>query len=377
MHQNLYPKVGVSLIALWLIFSSPQLMASTLLENKFPSSRISLSFSQVPLKDLFKLLGEIGNINLIGVDKLNGMTSIELVDVPWNEAFEMLLHSHQLGYKQYGMIVWVAPIELLRSFEKNHSSHASSVKFEKQVLIEARIVEADYRFARNLGVKFGITQRTDQNNNPLKNPSFNYESDLKAEGLNGFPASSSSITMFSKGASQLLHFELSALESDGKGNIIANPRIVTANQVKAVIEQGTELPYQTSTKEGSKVQFRKANLKLEVTPTIREGQIQMEVEISKDTIGMKTEQGFAIDTKHLRSQIIVEDGGTVVIGGIFLQTEREDIVQVPLLGRLPILGNLFKHRAKIKDKTELLVFLTPSLINHAGQQIIEKFSANP
>jgi type IV pilus assembly protein PilQ len=177
--------------------------------------------------------------------------------------------------------------------------------------------------------------------------------------------------MLNKKATQLLQIELSSLESDGRGRIVSNPRIVTTNEVKAMIEQGTELPYQTSTKDGARVHFRKANLRLEVTPKIQDGSIQMDVEISKDTIGTKTEQGYAIDTKHLRSQIMVEDGGTVVIGGIFLQIEREDVLRIPFLGEIPILGNLFKHQAKITDKTELLVFLTPTLINHKGEKLSE------
>ena len=239
----------------------------------------------------------------------------------------------------------------------------------KQILIEARIVEADSRFARNLGVKLGISNTSVTT--PNQTPSPRLHSDLGADGLHGFPASSAAITMLNKKATQLLQIELSSLESDGRGRIVSNPRIVTTNEVKAMIEQGTELPYQTSTKDGARVHFRKANLRLEVTPKIQDGSIQMDVEISKDTIGTKTEQGYAIDTKHLRSQIMVEDGVTVVIGGIFLQIDREDVLRIPFLGEIPILGNLFKHQAKITDKTELLVFLTPTLINHKGEKLSE------
>jgi type IV pilus assembly protein PilQ len=176
--------------------------------------------------------------------------------------------------------------------------------------------------------------------------------------------------MLSKGASQLLQIELNALETNGQGNIIANPRIVTADGVKALIEQGTELPYQTSNKEGSRIHFRKANLRLEVTPKITpHGQVLMQVEISKDTIGMKTEQGYAIDTKNLKSQISLEDGGTAIIGGIYLHTQRNDTVKIPFLGDLPFIGALFKHQAKLNDKTELLVFITPTLINPSKQEV--------
>jgi type IV pilus assembly protein PilQ len=277
-------------------------------------------------------------------------------------AFAYLVSKHGLHYFQQDQTIFIGPPTELAELQKilKNTSRQSSLIIPQQVLIEARIVEADYRFARNLGVKLGHQQAL---NSQLQT---NSSIDLSAGGLNGFEAPVTTITMLRKGASSILDFELSALESDGNGNIIANPRIITANKTLATIEQGTELPYQSNSKEGSKVQFRKANLKLEVTPTINHQHILLDVEISKDSVGMKTEQGFAINTKHLKSQILVENGGTVVIGGIYLQTERDDIVKVPLLGDIPILGKFFQHQSTLKDKTELLVFLTPSLIDAQG-----------
>jgi type IV pilus assembly protein PilQ len=140
---------------------------------------------------------------------------------------------------------------------------------------------------------------------------------------------------------------------------------MTADQVKAIIEQGTELPYQSSSANGgNKIQFRKANLRLEVVPKIHiDGKISLLVGINKDSVGMKTEQGYAIDTKNLSSEVTVENGGTVVLGGIYQTTERNDEVKVPLLGDIPFLGWLFRNQSRLKDKTELLVFLTPTIIS--------------
>jgi DNA gyrase/topoisomerase IV subunit A len=125
----------------------------------------------------------------------------------------------------------------------------------------------------------------------------------------------------------------------------------------------TELPYQTSSQTGSKLQFRKANLRLEVIPKIHpDEKISMLVSINKDTVGMKTEQGYAIDTKNLSSEVTVENGGTVIIGGVYQTTEREDVVKVPLLGDIPLIGHFFQHKSTLRDKTELLVFITPTVL---------------
>ena len=332
--------------------------------------KISLNFETVELRQLLKVMANIGNINIMLSDKVSGQTSIHLSNVPWQQALESILANKGLSYLLQGEIIWVASNEEIALFEKNsriNTSRLEGMASTHQIMIEAKIVEADHRFAKNLGVKLGAKKQLSTKMGDKDSSTANLDSPLIGDGLNGFPAGQAAITMFSKGASEFVQLELSALEANGQGNIVANPRVVTADQVKALIEQGTELPYQTSSKEGSRVQFRKANLKLEVIPKILPNKrVLMDIDISKDTLGMKTEQGYAIDTKHLRSQIVIEDGGTAVIGGVFMQTEREDIVQVPLLGDIPFLGALFRHKAKIKDKTELLVFLTPTLVEQSS-----------
>jgi type IV pilus assembly protein PilQ len=158
------------------------------------------------------------------------------------------------------------------------------------------------------------------------------------------------------------------LEADGRGKIVSSPRVVTADQVKALIEQGTEFPYQTATSSGATaVAFRKANLKLEVTPQITpEGSIILDVDINKDSRGETTAAGIAINTKHVQTQVLIENGGTVVIGGIFEQNETEDVTKVPLFGDLPVVGNLFKNKNRTANKSELLIFITPRTIGDRG-----------
>lgn len=347
--------------------------------DHLPKHTIHVSFEKIDLRKLLNLMSELGAMNIVLSDSIKGHTQLNLNNAAWNDVFEAILAQNQLAYLTIGNLLWIAPPEELSIYQNaslkqfTHSSSKSS-KGDSQIMIEARIVEADQRFARNLGVKLGgqFAKGGAQN---LENNKYKASSDLSAEGLNGFDPASTSITMLSKGASQLLQIELNALETNGQGNIIANPRIVTADGVKALIEQGTELPYQTSNKEGSRIHFRKANLRLEVTPKITpQGHVLMQVEISKDTIGMKTEQGYAIDTKNLKSQISLEDGGTAIIGGIYLHTQRNDTVKIPFLGDLPFIGSLFKHQAKLNDKTELLVFITPTLINPYKQDIKKESS---
>jgi len=247
----------------------------------------------------------------------------------------------------------------------------------RQVLIEARIVEATDTFGRSLGVKLGgglagTAGALTQGNTNVTLGSYSASSGTTTNFVN-LPAStlgvanaaaSFAVSIFNAASNRFLNLELSALEADGKGKIVSSPRVVTADQTKALIEQGTEFPYQTATSSGStSLAFRKANLKLEVTPQITpEGNIIMELDVNKDSRGETTAAGIAIDTKHIKTQVLVENGGTVVIGGIFTLDEAENETKVPLLGDIPYLGNLFKSRERTSKKQEMLVFITPKMI---------------
>ncbi|MGO4380112.1 type IV pilus secretin PilQ [Pseudoduganella sp. RAF19] len=267
----------------------------------------------------------------------------------------------------------------------------------KQVLIEARIVEASDTFTRNLGAKLGFsdlrTQRggdsgwqlgtsntrlglggnitgvgtaTGQTTVTSITDAWNNTQfiNLPAAGINGAQAGSLAVSLFSSAANRFLNLELSALEADGTGKIISSPRVVTADKAAATIEQGVELPYQVATSSGATaIIFRKANLKLDVVPQITpDGNVVLDVDVNKDSVGQETRAGFAIDTKHVKTQVMVENGGTVVLGGIYQQTERNTVSKVPVLGDVPVLGNLFKNNSRTNDKTELLVFITPKIV---------------
>src|SRR5439155_3825897 len=188
---------------------------------------------------------------------------------------------------------------------------------------------------------------------------------MPAVGVGGFAPSSFAISLFSASANRFLNLELSALEADGKGKLVSAPRIVTAHNQKALIEPGTEFPYQQATSSGAtSVAFRRATLKLEVTPQITpEGNIILDLDINKDSRGETTAAGIASDTKHIKTQVLVENGGTVVIGGIFELTQTETVTKVPFLGDIPLAGNLFKNTNKNTSKQEMLVFITPKMIS--------------
>jgi len=328
-------------------------------------SLISLQFADIELVDLLQVLAKLGNTNFLLSESIKGRISIDLNNTPWQTALHSILASRGLRLVRNGDIYWIGPHAEIQAFQKFRREDAAlpfggdHINSPQQILIEARIVEADQRFARELGVKLGY-----QANNNSDNQKISGNLDLDSGGLNGFNPAVLAATLVSKNATRLLQMELSALESDGQGKILSNPRIMTGDQVKATIEQGTELPYQTNSKSGNRLQFRKANLRLEVLPKIHpNGKISMLVGINKDTVGMKTEQGYAIDTKSLSSEVTVENGGTAIIGGIFQTTEREDEVKIPLLGDIPLIGYLFRHKSKLQDKTELLVFLTPTVLD--------------
>ena len=245
----------------------------------------------------------------------------------------------------------------------------------RQVLIEARIVEASDTFGRSLGARLGFRSGNGTENNIVAGGSLSQPNsaggiantnlvNLPALPQGGNDPATFAVSLFNSGLTRFINLEISALEADGKGKVISSPRIITADQVKASIKQGTKVPFQKATSSGAtSVEFLEATLKLEVTPQITpEGNVILDVQINKDSLGTLTALGREINVKEIKTQVLVENGGTVVIGGIFEQVENESTSKVPFLGDVPVLGNLFKTNTREAQRTELLIFLTPKVV---------------
>ena len=261
----------------------------------------------------------------------------------------------------------------------------------RQVMIEARIVIADDSFSKNLGARLGYNSLGTQipgGGNPARNinarigtdlvttsavasaPSLNGTTNtnnvnLPASGLNGFSAGTFSLLLFNNAFTRILSAEITALEADGKGKTVSSPRVLTSDGVEAIIEQGTEIPFQQATSSGAtSVSFRKANLALKVKPQITpEGNVIMDLDVNKDEPGATTPAGVQISTKHVKTSALVENGGTVVIGGIYEETERQDLTRVPFFGELPYIGFFFRNNTRSTRKTELLIFISPRVVS--------------
>lgn len=264
----------------------------------------------------------------------------------------------------------------------------------RQVLIEARIVEATDTFGRSIGARLGTIHRVTNGGGydlGSNNNQFVVGGALRSVGVqsgwledyaqSGFPDSLSvnlaapslgtglsagqfTFSLFNSSLTRFLNLEISALQLDARGKIISSPRVITADNVEANIEQGTEIPFQTATAAGATaITFKKAVLRLKVRPQITpDDNVIMTLNVNKDSVGQTTVAGPAIDTKQVTTEVLVENGGTVGIGGIYTQDENIQQNKIPLLGDIPLLGFMFRNERRFNDRRELLVFVTPRIV---------------
>ena len=416
----------------------------------YTGEKLTLNFQKIDVREALNVIADFTETNMVISDTVSGNLTLRLKDVPWDQAFDIILQSRGLDMRKSGNVIQVAPREEIAAKEKidltahqeiadleelrtesfqlsyqkgdavaamltNEKQHLLSKRGSavvdkrtnivfvqdtpahleearklikqidvpvRQVMIEARVVEASDKFSKNLGVRLGYNSNdtfkvngTNINGNigansvtagPLSGtvmPAFTPNVNLPSAGTAG----AFSMLLFNSSMSKLLSIELSALETDNKGKVISSPRVVTSDQTEAMIETGTEVPYQQSSSSGAtNVAFKEATLSLSVKPQITpDDNVIMDIKVNKDSVGQLYGGVPSIDTNKVNTQVLVENGGTVVIGGVYTQEQTTGIDKVPFLGDIPVLGYLFRRSAKIDNKSELLVFITPKIIKEA------------
>ena len=414
----------------------------------FTGERISLDFQDADINDILRLIAEVGGVNIIASGDVQGKVTTRMVDVPWDQALDVILKVNGLGQERSGNIIRVAPLaKLTQERQQRLAAQRTEVEAEPlvtrlvpinyakpkelqpnvaklltpergkilldertntliitdtprqiddmlalvetldrptpQVMIEARIVESSRNFTRELGVQLGlqfsqITDRVFPNridvgggvSQPVVQPGGIVRPSVPANFLLDLPAAvaaagSGGAIFFSLASigGSILDAQLSALESSGRGKIISSPKIATLDNTEALIQSGKKIPYQTISSEGTRVQFIDATISLRVTPHITPNDyINMKILATKNEQGDNTSAGPTIITREAHTDMLVKDGDTVVIGGLYKRNTSTSRAGLPGLSSLPIIGRLFRHDTERDDNDELLIFLTPRIL---------------
>jgi len=377
------------------------------IERKSMGRMVSVDFQDADIKSVLRLMAEYGDVSIISGDDVKGNITLSIKNVPWDQALDSILDIKGLAKKQTGDVVRVMTLDrqkkdeaekkaaedLKRKVEDERIEREKKDSAKKgvlrQILIEAKIVEATEDFARKIGVQWGAgsTQTagtgyglglTAGSNALATNPyKQSYPSEISSSltmAAVNFPAAvaSPAIGLVFGGANAFIEAQLAALETNTTGKIISAPKIVTMDGIKAVIKQGEEIPYQTTDKEGNKsTSFKDALLKLEVTPEITpDGKISMDITSSNDYADWsKTNvdnENPPIVKNEVQSKLAVNDGDTIVIGGIVKSQESKTVGGWPWLQKIPVLGWLFKTEDVSKEKRQLMIIITPKILSEAG-----------
>ena len=448
-----------------------RLREPTLEERTYSGAPLSLEFQDVSVRTILEVLAQHTNTNIVASDSVSGNITLRLINVPWDQALDIILKSKNLDKRVNGNVIWVAPaaelakqeadelkaqqekkvldplrteyirlnyakaenvrtlIEAGRATSDRSSSNTSLLtdrgtvtidartntlivkdtaetisnirdlisKIDiavKQVMIEARIVSATDTFSKELGVKWGIlSQGAASNRNLLVGGNLSTIDSLKTyttatnadgttypvySGLTAAnnlsvnlgaanPAGSIAFGLLSI-SDLLLDLELSAMQADNKGEVISSPKVLTADKQTARIMSGTQIPYQEASASGAtSTSFVEAALSLEVTPNITpEGRIGMDLSIENGSPTI-VNGATAISKDSIKTNVVVDDGQTVVLGGVFKNTLGNDVTKIPFLGDLPYVDRFFKRTSKSNNKQELLIFVTPKLVNDTGR----------
>ena len=400
----------------------------------YTGERLSVNFQDVEVRSILQLIADFAGLNLVAGQAIEGRMTLRVVDVPWDEALDLVLSINGLGKRRTGSVLLVAPAAeiveqerlelehrrareelapLTRAFIRLRYADATALAGllgdgavlsergrvlvdsrtnslvvtdtaanlaelrsmidqldgpVRQVQIEARVVNANANFSEELGFNFGGAVFTSNAPSPVEdwpagdNGGRHPEDPAAHLGIAGDGASSISVGI--SDARYLLDVQLSAMAADGRAEIVARPSVITADKRRATIESGVEIPFQQATKSGAtSIAFKDAVLQLEVTPQITaDERIVMDLTVKQDTVGRIYHGVPSVNTTRITTQVLVDNGQTVVLGGIFQTDRHQATVRTPLLGDLPVVGRLFRRTLERDDKQELFVFITPSIV---------------
>ncbi|MDX2480066.1 MAG: type IV pilus secretin PilQ [Desulfuromusa sp.] len=402
-------------------------------ESVYRGEKTSLVFDNAEVRDILRLIAEISDLNIIVSDDVKGNITLRLIDVPWDQALELVLDVTGLGMVQEGNVVRVLPKEIISAKKAAELTAAhTQEKLEplvtevvtvsyadlasvagpvteilsdrgnitsdnrnklliitdvpkriekaqqliiildtpvRQVMIEARIVQVNSNYSKDLGVNWGYTHTPSDYLENITSAGGGFQVNTDTVGAVGDLTATAGLgSAFRLGESVLsigtLDLQISALASDGKGKVISTPRVTTLNGETATISQGTSIPYQSSDDNGTKTEFVNAELKLEVTPVINpDDSILLDILATNDSPSLTPLAGApSIDTKKAETKVLIRDGETTVIGGIYVENIVESEDGVPWLMDVPGVGNLFKSKKTQTTKDELLIFITPRIV---------------
>ena len=355
---------------------------------RYTGEKISLDFQDADIKSVFRLISEISGLNIVAGPDVKAAVSVHMKNVPWDQALDTILEVNGLGKKQTESVVIVLPVEQLKKAEEERQKKDVAQGRLKQVSIEAKIVEVTTTFSTELGVRWGGGfQGSWGGRNFAMGMGSASSGDVTlipgGGGGVGFTSSNAAVNFPLAGtvaapvlgmvlgtSKMILDAQLSALESTGEGKIISSPKVTTLDGETATIEQGEEIPLISFDDNGNPVVsgFKDALLSLKVTPTLTPaGRISIVVEARNDYADWETSGGLRVEnppinTSSVESTIVVKDGDTIVVGGVYKTILAETTEGVPWLSEIPVLGWLFKYKTVSKQKRELLIFITPRVI---------------
>jgi type IV pilus assembly protein PilQ len=378
--------------------------------KRYTGRKISIDFQDANINTVLRTLAVLGNTNIVSSENVKGNVTVYMKDVPWTQALDSFLDVNGLVKKPMGDVISVMTVKEVQEQEDARKAGEESRRAAeliqketetkrlaekgilRQISIEARIVEATTTFSRSLGVEWGGGYRSGSfgflaGTNPLTASTLGGSAvtslptgiGLTSESLAvNFPiaVAAPTIGIALGGTRAILDAQLRALESSGDGKIISSPKVTTLDNVKATIKQGEEVPYAVYDKEGNRsINFKEAVLQLDAKPKVTpDGRISMELKATNDyadwqttTAGLRIENP-PIVTNSVESTVVVKDGDTIVVGGIYKLTDTTTITGVPGLSKIPILGWLFKSEVKSKVKREILIFITPRIVPNTGKE---------